>query len=379
MRIEPFTIAVPQARLDRVLGRLADADWPTLPQAQPWVNGMDIDVLRDFIDHILHHFDWRAQEAKLNAWPQFMAQVEDQAIHFLHVKADIADAPTVILSHGWPGAYVEFLASIDRLTHPERHGGAAQDAVHLVIPSLPGYGFSPAPSRIVGAPTMARQFNALLTDGLGLEGYIAQGGDYGSVVSGWMAYRYPACRALHLNYNGWFKARQVPQTPDEQAAIDRWNHLQADDRGYAHIASTRPFNLAYAFADSPLGAAAWILTRYQRGHADLWSVYDKDALATLIMIYLLTGSLPSSMNSYRGLGQDDPRPDEAKIDTPTAFARFPAEVATFPRSFLEASFSNIVRWSEMSAGGHFAALEQPELFSDDLTAFCRQVRGAVTG
>lgn len=374
MRIEPFRIEIPQVRLDWVLTRLREASWPQLPDVEPWAHGVDGAALRDLIDHILNRYDWRAQEAALNRWPQFIAEVDGQKIHFLHVKADLPDAQTVILSHGWPGAYTEFIASIDRLTHPERHGGRAGDAVSVVIPSLPGYGFSPAPARIIGPPTMARLFDRLLTEGLGLDAYIAQGGDLGSVISSWMAYRYPACRGLHLNYNGWFKARQAPQTPEEQEAIDRWNALAVDDGAYAHVARTRPLNLAFAFADSPLGAAAWIFARYKRQIDDLWSVYDKDELATTIMIYLLTGSLPSSMASYRGIVLDEQRPDEGQISTPTAFARFPNELASFPRSFLEASFTNIVRWTEMPAGGHFAAMEQPKLFSDDLTAFCRDLK-----
>jgi microsomal epoxide hydrolase len=153
------------------------------------------------------------------------------------------------------------MTSIPRLTQPERFGGRAEDALDLVIPSLPGYGFSPPHDKIIGPPTFARLFDKLLTEGLGLQSYIAQGGDVGAVISSWMAYKSQACIALHLNYNGWFKAAQKPETPDEEEALRRWHHLRDDDGGYSHLAATRPLNLAYALADSPMGAAAWIFAR----------------------------------------------------------------------------------------------------------------------
>ena len=373
MRIEPFRIAIPEDRLQWVLGRFTDARWPTLPDEEPWRHGVDDGDLRDFVDHIVNDYDWRAEEAKLNAFPQFMADIDGQGVHFIHAKSDRDDAPTVILSHGWPSTHADFMGVIDRLTHPERHGGRAEDALHLVIPSLPGYGFSPMPRRIIGPPNFARQFDRLMTEGLVLDSYIPQGGDVGSVISSWMAWRSPAVRALHLNYNGWFQPGQKPETPEEAEAVARWHNLRDDDGGYSHLAATRPLNLAYAFTDSPLGAAAWIFARYKRGIDDLWSVYDKDALSTTVMIFLLTGSLPSSMNSYRGLRIDEQRPADSIIDVPTAFLRFPGEIASFPKSFLEKTYTNIVRWTDAPAGGHFAAFEQPELFCADLLAFCRDV------
>jgi microsomal epoxide hydrolase len=374
MKVSPFTIAISDARLSWVLGRLRDARWPKVPKGRPWEFGVDVDDFRAFIDYALTGYDWRAQERALNAWPQFTAAVDGQVIHFVYARSGQPDRTTVILNHGWPGSYIEFLSAAERLVHPERHGGAKEDAVDVVIPSLPGYGFSAPPERPIGARTMARLLDRILVEGLGLKGYIAQGGDYGSAIAAWMGHEHAACRAVHLNYlGGWFKREYVARTPEEKEAIERWHALLAADGGYAHVATTVPMNLGYAMSDSPLGAAAWIFARFKRRIENLWAVYNRDELLTNIMVYLLTDSLGSSMWSYRALLDEGPAPLAARVEKPVAVARFPAELAMFPRSYAEVSF-NVVRWTEMPAGGHFAAMEQPKLFADDILAFVRDLR-----
>lgn len=363
VEVAPFEIGIAEDRLAWVRGRLRDARWPKAPDgAGRWEYGVDEAELRDLVAYLAEEFDWCDQETVLNALPQFVATVDGRRIHFVHLRADAPDAPTVVLIHGWPGSFLEYVEAAGRLV-------AA--GIDVVIPSQPGYGFSDPPDRVIGPRTVARLFDRLLTDGLGLKSYIAQGGDIGAAVASWLGYEHDACRAVHLNYvAAWFKYDQPGRDDAERAALANRSALLAADGGYAHVQATRFQDLAYALADSPIGATAWLLARFKRDIADLWQVYDRTMLATHIMLYLLTDSIGSSTWIYRGIVGERPTLD-MKVAKPCGVAHFPRELAWFPRSFVEASY-DLVRWTEMPAGGHFAAMEQPAAFASEVAAFVEQ-------
>lgn len=380
MTIRPFTIAVPQARLDWIARRLDEAEWPDPAEGDAWGYGASVPVMWDLVRYWRTSYDWRAREAAMNRFPQFLVDVEVDGtaytVHLIHVVGKGPDPKPVLITHGWPGSFVEFLEVIDPLTDPAVHGGDAADALTLVIPSLLGYGFSSKPAKPIGPRTIARAFDQAMQQ-LGYSQYIAQGGDWGSSVSGWLGYEAVACQAIHLNFTfGWTRPDAHPETEEELAAAARLGTVWAMEGGYMAIQSTKPVTLSYAMADSPLGVAAWIVEKFHRWSqlpdGDLWSVYSRDHLLDNIMVYLVTGTFGTAAWLYRGVF-DEPVPAGARVEKPVAVANFPGELAQFPRSTVEKSY-NVVRWTEMPCGGHFAAMEQPALFATELREFVRSQR-----
>jgi microsomal epoxide hydrolase len=378
--VTPFRIDIPQQRLDHVLDRLRGADWPDRPEdADPWAFGASYDGMRELIDYLLTRYSWREQEAALNRWPQFMARVEDYDIHFLHVQGSGRNPQPLILSHGWPGSFLEFIASIDRLTRPERHGGSEDDAFSVVIPSLPGFGFSSKPRAPIGVRTIGRLFDTLMTDALGYGGYIAQGGDYGAGISGWMGYEGRGCRAVHLNFTiGWTAPDARLETPEELQAVQAWQKLMQTEGGYIAIQGTKPLSLAFAMSDSPIGVAAWLFEKFhtwpQLKNGDMWQTFTREEVLNNIMLYILTDTFGTASWMYTG-GREShpPLPAGARVTRPVGICRSPGEMFNWPRSYMEKSYTNLVRWAELPAGGHFAAMEQPQLFVEELRTFRRQL------
>ena len=375
----PFMIAIPDARLDRIITRARSFDWDGFPDAGGWSAGIAKDVLRRIVDRWTDGYDWRAEECRLNTLPQFKADVGGQHIHFVHIRGSGGEErPPLLLLHGWPGSFVEFLDAAPRLAFPERFGGNAADGFDLIIPSLPGYGFSGRPAAPIGAREIARSMHGLMTDILGYNRYVAQGGDWGSSVAGWMAHDYPkACAGLHVNMA--IMAHPGVEVASEDEKRFRAAQLEAREAegGYAHIQRTRPQSLGFALDDSPVGAAAWILEKFAAwsdiprpdGLPDLEAVYSIDHLLTNIMIYVATGTMTTSAWLYFGNAQARGFQLEHPIAVPTAVAAFPDPVfPPPPRSLVKQSY-RIVRWTDMPRGGHFAAMEQPTLFADDLRAF----------
>jgi microsomal epoxide hydrolase len=376
--VKPFRIEIPQARLDRIAARLRDAVWPDIPTGDPWAFGASAAELRALVDYWLQRYDWRAREAAMNRWPQFTAQIDGYAVHFIHVRGSGDNPRPVLVTHGWPGSFVEFLKVIEPLTRPEQHGGNIEDAVSVVIPSLPGFGFSSKPVAPIGPRAMAKLFDKLMTEQLGYREYIAQGGDWGSSVSSWLGFEGVGCKAIHLNFVfGWNPPDVPPQTPEELAAFQQVQQVWQSEGGYIAIQGTKPLTLSYAMQDSPLGVAAWLLEKFRSWSAlqngDLWSVYTRDEILDNIMVYLVTETFGTASWIYRGV-YDEPVPAHARIDKPTGIAHFPGEGIFLPRSQVEKSYRNIVRWTDLPAGGHFAAFEQPQLFADELRAYVRQLR-----
>jgi pimeloyl-ACP methyl ester carboxylesterase len=379
--IERFHIDVPAAVIDRILRRVTDYDWSNVPDAGGWSAGAGIAEMRRLGSYWVEQFQWRAAEAQLNRFPHFMTTCSGQRLHFVHVRGSAPRA--LLLTHGWPGSFFEFLELIEPLAFPGRFGGDASQGFDVIVPSLPGYGFSGPPLRPIGPRAIAKLFHELVTGPLGYTSFIAQGGDIGSMVSAWIAHDYPeACRGLHLNMVVTHAMGAAPETDEERAYFANFRAIRERESGYSHLQSTRPQTLAYAMADNPVGVAAWILEKFAAwsdiprpgGIPDLAAAYSEDQLLTNIMIYLVTESFATSTWLYKGRLDEDSALLPAPVKVPAAIAAFPDPVfAMPPRSLVEKSYS-VARYTSMAHGGHFAALEAPEALIGDIRAFAAQLR-----
>lgn len=366
--IEPFSIHVPDARLADIAARVAAFDWDAMPDAGGWRHGVGLADLRRLVDRWQGGYDWRASEARLNALPQFVAEVEGQRLHFVHVRGD-GSRPPVMLVHGWPGSFIEFEGVIAPLV------AAGHD---VVLPTLPGYAFSERPAAPIGPRRTAELFHGLMKALYDDRRFVLQGGDWGGAVTSWMAHLNPASVAgLHLNML--LPADGVgPETPEEIAVTKRRAALAAEETGYFMLQATRPQSLGVAMSDSPVGVAAWILEKFGAwtdcprdvdGRPDVWSVVDVDTLLDNIMLYVAPNAFVTATWMYRGCALEGSIKLPARVAVPTAVAAFRDPVfPPPPRSLAEKSY-DVVRWSDMAHGGHFAALEQPRAFADDLLGF----------
>lgn len=378
--IEPFRIAVSDADVEDLKRRLAAARWPEPLEDDDWAYGMEQGALRRLAEYWAEGYDWRRHEAALNAVSQFTTEIDGCRLHFLHVRSPRVDAIPLVISHGWPGSIVEFQKLIGPLVDPAAHGGDAADAFHVVCPSLPGYGFS-TPRNLKGwdPARIGRAFAALM-DRLGYGRYGAQGGDWGSIVSQAIARQDPEhCFAIHLNFL--FAPPSAPEhlegmTPREKEQYAGFRRYVDEESGYAQIQATKPQTLGYALGDSPLGQLAWIAEKF-RAWTDCDGVIEKaisrDELLTNVSLYWFTGTGASSGRLYREARVGGDPPIHPYLETPVGHACFPKEVFTSPRAWVEKLF-NIVHWTDMPRGGHFAALEQPELLVDDIRSFFRRWR-----
>jgi microsomal epoxide hydrolase len=388
----PFRIDVPEARLDAIRRQVRGFDWDAMPtlieHGDPWSAGADPGFLRDLCGYWADGFDWRAREAAINRFPQLMVEIDGQAIHVLHERGSGAHDTALVLTHGWPGSIVEFSPVIDRLAHPERFGGAAADGIDVVVPALPGFGFSGRPAAPIGPQRIAGLWDKLLRETLGYQRYIAQGGDWGSMVSAMAGLHHSVakgggCLAIHINMLG-SRVEGPPETEEERAYEARCEPFLRDGRAYAEAHRTRPQTLAFAMQDNPVGAAAWIIDKFHAwsdrrggsGEKPLTEVFSRDTLLTNLMFYVATGSFATATWIYLAVQDEAVRvlPAGTRIDVPTGYLSLPREIRPLPpRGLLEKTY-RVVRFSERDRGGHFAALEQPDLFVADVAAFVRQVR-----
>ena len=378
-QISPFRIEIPQADLDDLSTRLARTRWPDALEGVGWDYGIPLDYVRDLADYWRTGYDWRLHERQLNEFPQFTTVIDGQRVHFLHVRSPEPDATPLVMTHGWPGSVAEFTRVIGPLTDPAAHGADPADAFHLVVPSIPGYGFS-GPTREPGwdVQRVARAWDELMTR-LGYARYGAQGGDWGSAISRELGITAAShVLGVHLNM-------LVPQGPfdieglteAEQGRLDRMLRFRDSGAGYGAIQSTRPQTLAYALTDSPAGQLAWITEKFREWtDGDLPDdAVDRDQLLTNVTLYWLTGTAGSSARLYyeSSRGARWGRRPQAPSVTPTGVAVFPQEIAPAVRAYAERG-NNIVHWSEFDRGGHFAAMEEPDLLVDDVRAFFRTLR-----
>lgn len=379
--IEPFNLNVPTETIDHIHQRVADFPWHEMPDDGGWEYGTNLDYMKELCAYWVDEFDWIKQEAELNQLSHFKAPVDGIDLHFIHEKGSGSNPKPLVLSHGWPGSVVEFTDFIDLLAHPEKHGGNAEDAFDVVAPSLPGFGFSGRPPRPYGPRKMAEVFNTLMTDTLGYQSYIAQGGDWGGAISSWLGYDHaPACRAIHINVLT-MRHKDGPQGPEEQAWAAKFDHDQIMQNGYRTQQATKPQTLSYAMMDSPVGVAAWIVEKMHgwsdTNGDDVESVYTKDQLLTNIMVYIVTKTFNTASWIYFGRREEGGRilsPEGKRVEVPTGCAVFPKEMLNWaPRSYAERIY-NITQWTEMPRGGHFAAMEQPDLLIEDIRKFARTLR-----
>ncbi len=379
----PFTLCVPEAEIDDLRERLARTRFPDQAPGDPWAYGTEVDWLRKLVTYWRESFDWRAQEARLNAFPQFKVALHDIDLHYLHVPGVGPEPCPLLLSHGWPGSVFEFLELIPRLTDPARFGGDAADAFTVVAPSLPGYGLSFAPGqKRFGVEAIADCFADLMTDVLGYQRYAAQGGDWGSFITSLVGLNNPdRVIGIHLNMMPIRRdAKMVTDpTPEEANYLEELAVWLRDGTGYQWIQGTRPQTLAFGLTDSPAGLAAWIGEKFRAWSdcgGDVESAFTKDDLLANISLYWFTGAIGSSFWPYYARMHGPwPIPDGATVDVPTGYAQFPCEILRPVRSLAERSYTNIQRWSEMSKGGHFAAMEQPDALAEEIRQFLRPLRG----
>ena len=378
--VEPFRVHVDDAVLDDLRRRLELTRYPDPVAGTGWEYGTPIEYLRELVSYWLHEYDWRVEEASLNAFEHFLTAIDGQRIHFVHARSPHPDALPLLLVHGWPGSFVEFLDVIPRLTDPVTYGGRPDDAFHVVVPSLPGYAFS-EPPRTPGwdVARIAAAFVELVHR-LGYERYGAQGGDWGAQVTTRVATLDPEhCVGLHLNMPIAAAPPDAPPlTAEEQADLAAMTRFQREDAAYAQIQGSRPQSLGVALDDSPAGLLAWIVEKFQAWSdcdGDLDRAFRRDQVLTNVMLYWVTRTFTSSARLYwETMHSGTLQAPLEHVDVPTGIARYPKEeVLRFPRSWVEHRY-HVTHWAELPRGGHFAAMEQPELFVDDLRSFFRTVR-----
>lgn len=378
--LTPFHLDVPETTIATIKARVADYPWHEMPDDGGWDYGVNLDYMKELCAYWVEEFDWFAQQAAINRFNHFTAPVDGIDLHFIHEKGSGPKPKPLIISHGWPGTVVEFLDFIDLLAHPERFGGDVDDAFDVVAPSLPGFGFSGRPPRPWGPRRMAKTFNSLMTETLGYDSYIAQGGDWGGAISSFLGYDHAhACRAIHINILT-MRHPDGPQTQEEQAWADQFEIDQIMENGYRTQQATRPQTLSYAMMDSPVGIAAWILEKMNSWSdtegENVESVYTKDQLLTNIMVYIVTRTFNSASWIYYGRREEGGRilsPEGRRVEVPTACAVFPKELLAWPPKSYAERLYNVQQWTEMPHGGHFAAMEQPELLITDIRKFVRNL------
>ncbi len=378
----PFTLSVPDAALADLRERLSRTPFPDQAPGEPWAYGTDVAYMREFVDYWRDGFNWRAQEALLNALPQYKVPLHDIDVHFLHIPGNGPAPCPLLLVHGWPGSVLEFQELIPRLTDPARFGGDPVDAFTVVAPSLPGYSLSFAPGQPrFGTEAIADCFADLMKDVLGYSRFAAQGGDWGSLITSRLGYVHPdRVIGVHLNLMPLRRDKRLVADPtlEEQRYLEELAVFLKEETGYQWIQGTRPQTLAFGLTDSPAGLAAWIVEKFRAWSdcgGDLESVFSKDQLLANIGLYWFTGAIGSSFWPYYARWHGPwPIPEGETVDVPTGYCEFPCEILRPPRSLADRAFTDIRRWSVMPRGGHFAAMEQPEALTDEIRAFFRPLR-----
>lgn len=379
--ITPFRLAIPEAELEDLRRRLAVTRFPEAPTVEGWRQGPPPEALSTLCDYWRDGYDWRRCEAWLNDVGQFRTEIDGIGIHFLHIRSAEPRAMPLLLCHGWPGSILEFRKLIGPLTDPVAHGGKAEDAFDLVIPSMPGFGFSDKPSEPGWSfPRIAAAWATLMTR-LGYDRWLAQGGDLGSAVVETIArMELPGCIGIHLNLS-FFQptSEEVAEADEEERGfLERTGHYFRDMSAYAAVQGTRPQMIGYALADSPAGQAAWIYSQVQEAadhDGDLFAVISRDELLDDIMFYWLPNAAASSARIYWELQQMGmPPANLPPIALPTGYSCFPGEIIRNSRRWMERRFSRLIHYGRPPRGGHFAALEQPALFADEVRETFRALR-----
>ncbi|CAN7569571.1 epoxide hydrolase family protein [Pseudomonas umsongensis] len=377
----PFKINTPEPLLDDLRARLINTRWPNQPVDSTWEYGTDSVYLQRLVQFWARDFDWQAWEARINAFEQRLVEVDGQVVHVL-IEQGSGDNPLpLLLTHGWPGSFLEFIDLIEPLAHPERFGGRVEDAFTVVLPSLPGYGFSPSPATPLGPRAIARLWGKLASEELGFKQYVAQGGDWGSVVTGLMSRQQPpGLRAVHLNMCGNVPVIGPDESlaPEEQTWFGRVAAMQMQEGAYQQIQGTKPQSLAYGLTDSPAGLAGWICEKFQSwtlGASDQDPPFSLDWMAANLTLYWLNGINGANWLYHAARsGQDSRVAIEERNTVPAGFSLFPNDlIAPPPRCLLERIF-DVHHYRVFDSGGHFPALEKGPLFVDELRRFFADFR-----
>ena len=390
MSIEKLTITTDEAVRARIAQRIADYQWFAAPQLadadDPWAYGTDAAYLKSLCDYWLNDYRWEDTLAELNKFDHFLAQIEDMSIHFIHEPGSGSNPRPLLMTHGWPGSIYEFLQVIEPLAHPERFGGDAEDGVTVICPSMPGYGFSSKPACPIGPKRTAALWDKLMREQLGFDTYIAQGGDWGSVITALIGLNHsPAkgggCTAIHINMYG-LRGAETPQTEEEIKWAENAGATMQAEGAYLQLQGTKPQSLAFAMMDSPVGTAAWIIEKFHGwsdnfgadGRRNIEHRFSKHQLLSNVMIYLMTGTFATSVWFYRGFFEELPFIGEGeKVDVPVGIGNFAEPYITFPpRRMVEQSY-NVVHWSDFDKAGHFAALEDGPQFVAEVQSFLKKL------
>jgi len=379
--IKPFKLNIPNKVLQEIYTKVKKYPWHEMPDDGGWKYGSNLDYMKEISSYWIKDFDWRKCEAEINKFSNFTTVVDDIEMHFIHEKGSGSNPTPLLLMHGWPGSVVEFLHIIEKLAHPEKFGGNVEDAFDVIAPSLPGFGFSGRPSKPIGPRKMAAILNKLMIDNLEYKNYLAQGGDWGATIANWIGYDHStSCKAIHINCLT-MRHPEGTKTKEEEDWQKRFDRDQVMQDGYRTQQATKPQTLSYGMMDSPVGIAAWIIEKMYfwsdlKG-GDIESAYSKDSLLANIMVYIVTKTFNTASWIYYGRREEGGRffpNDFKKIEIPTAAAVFPAEMSEWPpRSYVDRIF-NITQWTEMPRGGHFAAMEEPELLVKDIVKFSKTIR-----
>ena len=375
--IRKFQLEVTDAVLDDLKKRLSMTRWPNKEIPEDWSQGIPLGYMQELCDYWQHEYDWRAREERLNRFPQFITEIDGVDIHFIHLPSAHENARPLIITHGWPGSVVEFHKVIEPLADPTAHGGNTEDAFHVVVPSLPGYGFSGKPEVTGwGIEKIADIWGALMAR-LGYDHYFAQGGDWGAMVTTHIGLQDKEhCDAIHLNMPVVIPdANTMAElTPSEQASLMSMKFYQDWDSGYSKQQSTRPQTVGYGLVDSPSGQAAWIIEKFYQwtdcnGHPE--NAISRDELLDNVMIYWLTRSAASSARLY---WESFKNPPQDEVDIPTGCSIFPKEIFRPSERWIRKRFTNLCYYNELEIGGHFAAFEQPELYLQEIRTYFRSLR-----
>ena len=374
--ITDFNVNFTEKEISPIYQKIKDYPWNSIPDLEGWEHGTNKTYLKELCDYWINEFDWQKHEVEINKFQNFISNVDGTDIHFIKEKGTSPNSKPLLLMHGWPGSVIEFLHIIEKLAHPEKFGGNEKDSFDVIIPSLPGFGFSGKPNKPMGPRKMAEILNKLMTENLGYKDYMAQGGDWGATIANWIGYDHSKfCKAIHINCLT-MRHPNGPQSDEEKNWQIKFDKDQVMQDGYRTQQATKPQSLSYSMMDSPVGIAAWIIEKMYSWsdlkNNNLESVYSKDTLLANIMVYVLTKTFDTSTWIYFGRREEGGRffpKDFKQIEVPTAIAIFPAEMSLWPpRSYLDRMF-NVKQVTEMKKGGHFAALEQPDLLIKDIVRF----------
>ena len=379
--IEKFKIDIPEEKISKIKDKVKNYPWKLISDLPSWEHGTNLSYLKEICNYWIKEFNWKVFEKKINSFQNFKTNVDGIDIHFIKEEGSGSNSKTLLLMHGWPGSVIEFIEIINQLAHPENYGGNKEDGMTVIVPSLPGFGFSSAPSKPYGPRKIAKVLNKMMTINLKYKNYVAQGGDWGATIANWLGYDHDNfCKAIHINCLT-MRYPNGPKTDEEKKWQEKFDNDQIIQDGYRTQQATKPQTLSYAMMDSPVGIAAWIIEKIH-GWSDLKnnnieSVYSKDILLANIMIYLFTDTFATSTWIYFGRREEGGRlfpKDFKKINIPTGVAIFPKEMSEWPpRSYVEKIF-NVQQWTEMQSGGHFASFEKPDLLVEDIRSFFKKVK-----